>query len=509
MIDGVAFRMYAQRPHRVSEILTLADRWGSRVHLIQGDRKVTFAELTTSVENKAKYLTARGIGRGHRVLLLGWNSPDWIVNFWACTLVGAVPALANAWWSAGEVSDAISLLDPAIVLADVSGTRKLPAEAITGEWAAAGVEDSDDSALGRDLVSTVSENDPAVIIFTSGTGGAPKAVELSNRSLVANLQMLLNMTHRLPHEVTDDAGEVVLHTGPLFHVGGPQMLMRSVAVGNTIVLPAGRFDPAEALDLIELHQISRWAAVPTMVTRLLDHPDIPTRDVGSLRSVTIGGAPVHPELLDQISRTLPAVRTGVPTGYGLTENCGQATAASGRETVKHPGTAGRPLPLAELKFVPVEGMPDAEILVRSPTQMTRYVGTDESPIDDEGWLHTGDLGRLDDGGRLWITGRSKDLIIRGGENIAPAAVERALTGIPGVTEAAVVGVPHADLGEEVFAFVVISDLTLTAENLRARLSGSLASFAVPTHWSVSQDPLPTNHTGKVDKPALARRAADR
>jgi acyl-CoA synthetase (AMP-forming)/AMP-acid ligase II len=317
------------------------------------------------------------------------------------------------------------------------------------------------------------------------------------------------MTHRLPHEVTEEAGEVVLHTGPLFHVGGPQMLMRSVAVGNTIVLPSGRFDPGEALALIEQHKASRWAAVPTMVTRLLDHPDVPSRDLDSLRAVTIGGAPIHPELLEKINSTLPAVNTGVPTGYGLTENCGQATAASGRETVKHPGTAGRPLPLAELRFVPVEGMPDAEILVRSPTQMTRYIGTDESPIDSDGWLHTGDLGRLDEGGRLWITGRCKDLIIRGGENIAPAAVERALLGIAGVAEAAVVGVPHPDLGEEVFAFVVVSDPALTPEALRAQLAGTVASFAVPSLWDVRSDALPTNHTGKVDKPALARLAAAR
>ena len=152
-------------------------------------------------------------------------------------------------------------------------------------------------------------------------------------------------------------------------------------------------------------------------------------------------------------------------------------------------------------------MPDAEILVRSPTQMTRYIGTDDSPIDDEGWLHTGDLGHLDEHGRLWITGRSKDLIIRGGENIAPAAVERALVTIAGVTEVAVVGVPHPDLGEEVCAFVVVDDSGHTADSLREGLRGKVASFAVPNIWCIQHDSLPTNHTGKVDKPVLARLAA--
>ena len=199
--------------------------------------------------------------------------------------------------------------------------------------------------------------------------------------------------------------------------------------------------------------------------------------------------------------------TGVPTGWGLSENGGQATAASGRDTLKHPGSAGRPVPLAELKFKPVEGAPDDEILVRAPTQMSRYAGDVEQPIDAEGWLHTGDLGHLDEDGRLWITGRSKDLIIRGGENVAPAAVERALLTIHGVVDAAVVGVPHPDLGEEVCAFVVVDDETTTPERLRDALQGEVASFAVPSVWYIEEEPLPTNQTGKIDKPALSQRAA--
>jgi acyl-CoA synthetase (AMP-forming)/AMP-acid ligase II len=242
-----------------------------------------------------------------------------------------------------------------------------------------------------------------------------------------------------------------------------------------------------------------------MVTRLLDHPDLGSRDLHSLRALTIGGAPVHPELLQRIGRDLPGVQAGVPTGYGLTENCGQATAASGRDTLKHPGSAGRPLPLAEIGFRASEDLPDPEVLIRSPTQMTRYIGVDESPIDAEGWLHTGDLGHFDEQGRLWITGRAKDLIIRGGENIAPASVEHALMSMPGVVEAAVVGVPHPELGEEVCAFVVVDDARLTAGDLAGQLRGRLASFAVPTIWHLQQERLPTNQTEKVDKRALVAR----
>jgi len=504
LVDGRSFRMYSERPRRVSEVLGLASRWGARPYVIQGERTVSFDQLVAAVARKARYLAGLGVSAGDRVLVLGWNGPDWVVNFWACQQLLAVPALANTWWSETEVQEALQLLDPVLTLVDRSNAAKVASSWAVGNWETdidAGTGGEADAGFVRGYLDT-DEGDPADIVFTSGTSGRAKAVELSHRSRLANLQMLLSLTRRLPHQVPDDAGEVALQTGPLFHVGGPQMLMRSVVVGNTIVLPAGRFDPGEIIALIARYRIVRWSAVPTMVSRVLDHPDVRNTDVSALKALTIGGAPVHPELLERIGRELPGVQAGVPTGYGLTENGGQATAASGRDTLKHPGSAGRALPLAEIGFEQHPDLPDPEILIRSPTQMTRYLGVDESPIDDEGWLHTGDLGHLDDETRLWITGRAKDLIIRGGENVAPAAVERALTSLPGVIEAAVVGIPHAELGEEVCAFVVAASGDLTGDTLARQLKGRLASFAVPTVWRLQQDPLPTNQTEKVDKRAL-------
>jgi acyl-CoA synthetase (AMP-forming)/AMP-acid ligase II len=498
-VKGVPFRIYSRRPRRIEEILAFADRWGSRPHIVQGGRELTFDGLRSAVGRKARYLSESGVTRRQRVLILGWNSPDWIVNFWACLAVGAVPVLANAWWSEVEVGAALRLTQPVLTLADPHGAAKLPSACSQGRWEA----DTDGDSTIPDLADrSQDEDDPGIVIFTSGTEGRPKAAVLPHRSLLANLQMLLHISHRLPHELTADSGDVALHTGPLFHIGGSQMLLRSVTVGNTIVMPTGRFDPGEALELIERHEVTRWAAVPTMASRLISHPDARTRDLRSLRALTLGGAPIHPELLERIAAVLPGVNTGVPSGYGLTENGGQATAASGRDTVARPGTAGRPLPCVELRLEPRDGVTDGEILVRSPTQMSGYAGTVESPIDDDGWLHTGDLGRFDDEGYLWITGRCKDLIIRGGENIAPAAVEQALMSIPGVAEAAVIGVPHSDLGEEVVAFVVENGQH-TPETLSETLRGSVASFAVPTQWHLQQESLPVNHTGKVDKPALA------
>jgi acyl-CoA synthetase (AMP-forming)/AMP-acid ligase II len=501
-VRGVSFRMYAERPRRVEELLAFADRWGARLHIVQGEREVTFADLRRAVSAKAARLQALGLQPGQYVLLLGWNSPDWVINFWACLQAGAVPVLANAWWSDHEVADAVALVRPALTLADAHGLAKLPQECRTAPWEAdlQGDGPAGDAAAGGAV--SLDEEELAVVIFTSGTSGKPKAVLLSHRSLLAGLHMLLHVSRRLPHELDETSGDVGLHTGPLFHIGGVQTLLRAITVGGTLVMPRGKYDPAEALELIERYRVSRWSAVPTMVWRLLDHPDVQTRDVRSLRSLTVGGAPVHVELLERIRTGLPGADARVPTGYGLTENGGQATAASGRDTAERPGSSGRALPCVELSFLPHEGLPDGEILLRSPTQMSGYLGDEDSPIDAEGWLHTGDLGHLDEDGHLWITGRSKDLIIRGGENIAPVAVERALMAIPGVVEAAVVGLPHPDLGEEVMAFVVTEDEQPTPDSLAATLRETLSSFAVPTRWHIQQDPLPTNHAGKVDKAAL-------
>lgn len=500
-IAGISYRMYTDRPRRVEQLIAFAANWEARPHLIQGDRVISFKELHQAAHAKARALTGRGIRRGDRIFILGWNSPEWVVNFWACFLAGAVPVLANAWWSAAEIANGLTALQPALTLADERCAPKLPADAPQGPWSI-DLGESPANDVGADQQDERSEDETALIIFTSGTSGQPKAVVLSHRALLARLQMTLHITRKLPHQIDASARDVTLITGPLFHVGGMQTLMRAVVVGDTLVLSVGRYDPAEVLASIERNKVNRWNAVPTMVTRLLDHPDVPRRDLSSLRSISIGGAPVHAELMQRIRTQLPSVSPRIPTGYGLTENGGQATAAAGSESLDELGSTGKPLPCVEIRFLSHAGLPDGEILLRSPTQMSGFFGLQESPIDKEGWLHTGDLGKLDDKGNLWITGRCKDMIIRGGENIAPAAIERALLNIPGVTEAVVFGVPHRDLGEEVMAAVVIAG-EITPEDLQQQLRGQIASFAVPSRWHLQREPLATNHTGKVDKAAIS------
>lgn len=504
VIGGIPYKMYTDRPHRVGDLLDFSLRWSSRPHIIHGERVLTFAELHSAVLSKADALSSLGLKAGERVFILGWNSLEWVVNFWACLRAGFVPVLANAWWSAAEVVHGLQALNPGMVLADTRSAEKVPAGWRTGPWA---IDTVARPSSGAAIETSKDEEQTALIIFTSGTSGVPKAVVLSHRAILARLQMTLHITRKLPHQVDESTRDVTLLTGPLFHVGSMQSLLRAVIVGDTLVLLPGRYDPADVLALIERHRVNRWNCVPTMVSRLLDHPEVAHYDLSSLKSISIGGAPVHAELMQRIKRELPSVSPRIPTGYGLTENGGQATASAGADSIDQLGSTGRPLPCVEISFLVHPGLPDGEILLRSPTQMRGYYGLDESPIDQDGWLHTGDLGRLDDQGNLWITGRCKDMIIRGGENIAPVAVERALLTIPGVADAAVFGIPHPDLGEEVMAVVVIEG-DLTSVQLEDQLRKSIASFSVPSRWKLLKQTLPTNDTGKIDKKLLRAQVMD-
>ena len=268
-----------------------------------------------------------------------------------------------------------------------------------------------------------------------------------------------------------------------------------------MVFLEGRFDSGQVLDLIERERVSVWGAVPTMAIRVLEDPTLPGRDLSAVRSISLGGSPVTPELSDRLRAAFPAVRRGVSTIYGMTEAGGTVAAASGALMAEHPQTAGRPLPVVEMRIGKPDEAGTGEIVVRTPSQMLGYWGEDApGVIDADGWLHTGDLGRIDDG-LLYVTGRAKDVIIRGGENIAASHVEEVLHQHPAVAAVAVAGLPDADLGEIVGAIVQLR-AAATAAELIAFAAARLGRFEVPARWRLQEEPLPMTDAGKIAKHAL-------
>ena len=485
------------RPRSLAELFAGAPRWAERTFLVHGARRITFTRFLRAIEPATAVLTDRGVRPGDHVLVHAYNSADWVLALFAAWRAGAVPVLGNRWWSEPELAHACGLATPRLVISDshLVGADLAPSDLA---FAYEHQEDTDP----HDVVAGFPESDedsPAVVIFTSGSSGPPKGVVLSHRSVIANQHNLLSRSRRLPRDLGEPAPQpVTLVCTPLFHIGGISNLVTNLVIGGTLVLTEGRFDPGQVLRLIETERVQSFGGVPTMAIRVLEHPDFESSDLSSLRSWPLGGAPVSAGLLDRMARQLPQLRKrGLGNTWGMSESGGFLTVAGNRDLAVRPGTVGKPYPVVELRISDA-----GEILVRSPTVMLGYLGQDDGTVDADGWLHTGDLGHLDADGYLYLDGRSKDVVIRGGENIACAHVELALARHPDVVEVAVLGIPHPDLGEELAAVVVHRGDAPTGEDLREFLTGTLAYFAIPARWVIRTEPLPTLAGEKADKNAL-------
>ncbi len=513
--------MYARRPGSLAELLDGTGRWAEREFLVQGERRLSYGAFTGAVARVAAHLHGLGVRPGQRIMLLGFNQIEWVAAFWATQILGAVAVLGNAWWNEAETAAALAQAAPFLVLASrppaagalgpVPPGRVLSLDTLrplvdagqppAAQAPAAQAPASQPAALepAAPEPARATEDDPALIMFSSGTTGTAKGVVMSHRSVIANLQNLLVLTGRLPTELPPGhPGTVSLLSVPLFHLAGIQTSCLALLTGGTVVFLNGRFDPAEVLLLIERERVRVWGSVPTMVSRVLDHPDLGRRDTSSLRSVPMGGAAVSPELRQRVAASFPGVRAGAGSLYGLTEVGGVLAAGSGRDLDDRPGCVGRALPVVELRIAGAGPDGVGEIQARTPTQTDGYLGDPEPLAGPDGWISTGDLGRIEEPGWLYVTGRSKDIIIRGGENIACAHVERSLLRHPEVLEAAAVGLPDADLGEQVGAVVVLGPgAAADIAALRAHAGRELARFEQPARWWLRRDPLPVNATGKI------------
>jgi acyl-CoA synthetase (AMP-forming)/AMP-acid ligase II len=519
-------RTFARRERSIRELIDRAARRGDVPFVVQGDRRLSFGEFGGLVRGTSRVLRdAFGLERGDRVAVVGANSIDWLLAVFGAAGAGIVAAVLNQHWATDELAFAIADSGARMVFADAELAGRmadLPTKVGTLERVV---------PLGSVPVEPaevwpavpIDEADPFVLMYTSGTTGRPKGCITTHQGTLAQVRAVM-LNGRLDRQLAV-AGKrppladgprrqtALLVTSPLFHVSGLHAaICLSLAAGTKVVFPAGRFDPAEVLRIIEEERITAWGGVPTMIHRVVDCPDIQRRDLSSLESVAIGGAPLPPDVLARAQKTLGA-KASLGNGYGLTETHGAVTMNAGRGLVQRPTSVGRPSPVVDLRIVGEDGeaVPSnevGEIQVRGVTVTPGYWNRpeDNAAAFADGWFRTGDAGSLDADGFLHLADRLKDMVIRGGENIAPVEVEDALGAHPDVDEVAVFGLADPDLGERVAAVVVlVPGGTADEVTLRDFLVGRLARYKVPDRVVVATDPLPRNATGKILKAELRAR----
>ena len=481
----------------VSSAASFADRVATRL----GDATTTYRQLDDQSASVAGLLAARGVLPGDRVGLMLPNVAEFAPVYYGILRSGAVVVPMNPLLKAREV--AYYLSDSGAKWMFVwhgfageaeAGAAHADASAIVVDPATfAGLLGGTDSApgvVGRD------SSDTAIILYTSGTTGQPKGAELTHGNLNSNVAVtqsdLLNLT-------PDD---VIFGGLPLFHAFGQTCtLSAAIAAGATLsLLP--RFDAVGALDILTTHKATVFAGVPTMYSALLAAPDRSAHDVSALRVCVSGGAALPVEVLRQFE---DAFGCPVLEGYGLSET--SPVASFNRPDGRKPGSIGTPVTGVEMRVVDAEGsaLPHGEIgeiAIRGHNVMKGYWNKPEATaeaISADGWFRTGDVGKVDEDGYFFIVDRKKELIIRGGYNVYPREIEEVLYEHPDIAEAAVIGVPHAQLGEEVAAAIALKPGTSsTAADLQTYVKSQVAAYKYPRMvWLV--DSLPKGPTGKILK----------
>ena len=558
VIRGVPTRIWKHAPPTLRTVLELSLGHGTSDFIVYEDERTTFEEHFRAAATVGRLLAERyGVRKGDRVAIAMRNLPEWIIAFWATIAIGAVAVPLNAWWTAGELAYGLRDSETSVLFVDeeregrirplIAEIPSLRAVFVASERRgddgvrtpvpASVVERPGGDAVPfspfADLVADVpadatlvdvdlGPDDDATIFYTSGTTGRPKGAVGTHRNSCSNLMNLFFVstlgTLRRSGGIgaaasgTQNAG---LLTVPLFHATGCHaILVSNTAAGGKLVM-MHHFEPGRALELIERERITMFGGVPAMVMEIIDSPDFPTRDTSSVRSISYGGAPCPPDLVRRIKEHFPV---GAPAnGYGLTETSAMSTMNDGDDYVRKPDSVGPPAPVCEVAVVPdghagddppaLDPDPErtGELWIRGPNVVRGYWGDDEATAASfsNGWLHTGDVARIDEEGFVHIVDRAKDVIIRGGENVYCVEVEAALFEHPAVADCAVIGVPSEVLGVEVGAAVVLrpgSDVD--ADELGRFIGERLARYNVPSRFWFRSEPLPRNPAGKVLKREL-------
>ncbi|MFE4689392.1 class I adenylate-forming enzyme family protein [Streptomyces sp. NPDC056749] len=523
--------VYANGPRTLREFVEATWAFGDQPFLASGERTVPYGEFFAAASALACRLSETyGLRPGDRAVVAMRNHPEWQIAFWAVQLAGLVAVPLNTWWTEGEFRHALDDCEPKVLLVD---GEQVPKVAEWGRTAGArlvvfhdeGRGEAEEAPPGAERYADLPEPDPsaappevevrpeddATIIYTSGTTGRPKGAVATH---LAQAGAALNPRYQaaasaLGRGVIPGQGPapVTLMTFPFFHVAAFTSLYAAMSTGGTLVLMP-KWDAGEALRLIRRHGVTHYAGVPATALELLAAAEHTGDGLEGLKGLNTGGAAAPPDLVARLTARY-GERIEPRNGYGLTETSGGVLANFGAAYRAHPDSVGTPTPVTEVRIAGPAGeaLPEGEAgeLWLRGQSLVRGYWRDEAATAEAfsgGWFRTGDLAVARDG-RVYVVDRIKDVVIRGGENVYCVEVEAVLHDHPDVEDAAVLGVPHPVLGEEVAAVVrVRPGSVVTADALRAHVGRSLAAFKVPAHVRVTREPLPRNATGKILKREL-------
>ena len=530
-VRGERMPVFKNRPRSLRALLDQSLAHGDKEHVVHGEERITFAEHYSRAGALATAFRERyGLRKGDRVAILAANCHEWVLALWATVGSGGVVAALNGWWQGDEILYGIQDSEPTLLIGDPRRLERIaghdPGVPVLETGAAFAELEAEFAGRGFPKAE-IAEDDPAVILYTSGTTGRPKGAVNTHRGICGFAQVgmyngLKNMM--LAAERARERGEepegpppptCSLVTAPLFHLSGLYgSAVTMLSVGGKTVYRSGRFDPEDVLRLIEKERVTTWSALGSTPYRVVSHPAVRKYDLSSMSNLGSGGAPTSPEIQRRLREVFPRGGRNMGLGYGLSESVTAVAMIGGAELAEHPTSVGRPVATHQVEIRDADGKAvpegvEGEIFIRSPYVMLEYWRKPEASAESllpGHWLRTGDIGRFEKG-LLYINSRARDMILRGGENIYPVEIEHRLEAHPEVAEAAVLGVDHEELGQEVKAVVVPRDgAALDTQVLAAWVGETLAGYKVPAHWEVRETPLPRNAAGKVLKNVLEGQA---
>jgi acyl-CoA synthetase (AMP-forming)/AMP-acid ligase II len=493
-----------------------AEKFGDRIAIVDGDTRLTYAELLEEARRFGAALMASGVAPGDRVAIWAFNSAEWVVAVLGLWQAGAVLVPINTRFKGPEAADILarSRAKLLVTVNDFLGTdyvgmlRSSGAELPDLETTVVIRDPSWDDFLGRAAADpsfpSVADDDPSDILFTSGTTGVPKGVVQTHGRTLQVATDWVAMTGLT-------AGDRYLMVNPYFHMFGLKAGILACVVAGATMLPEPVFDVDRVLRRVQGEQVTVLPGAPTLYQSILDHPHRDRHDLSSLRVAVTGAADIPVELIRRVREELPF--STIITGYGLTEGGTAAATSPDDDFETIATTVGRPRPGFELRIADKDGQDvpageAGEILLRGGSIMSHYLDDPEATaeaLSEDGWLRTGDLGTVDERGCLRIVGRSKDMFIVGGFNAYPAEIENALLRHPDIQQAAVIGIPDERLGEVGMAFVVLRPgAEVSGADIISWSRDQMANYKVPRAVEVV-DALPLNATGKVLKDELRAR----